>query len=197
MDPVSTSEAPAGAPSQPAAEAPVRELAAGASVAALHPRKYSDDELLAAPDDQLGPGQRRRKRNLERARAAEKRRADRAAKKGTKPAAAAEPKPAADDDQVDDDDRDDEQRAREVGGFWRLTIRLVSLLLYPFGWRLDALTEKECNEDVLLLAPLAKRHRWLDILVRYAALPYLLVERVISKARRRESPPAAPAKGAK
>jgi len=48
---------------------------------------------------------------------------------------------------------------------------------------------------VALLAPLARRHKWLDVLVRYAALPYLLAERVLAKAKRRESKGAAEKKG--
>lgn len=150
-----------------------------------------------APDAAKTPYQRRKEREAERTRKAAERRAAREAKK-TKPAAAADD---ADDDQADDDEgRDDAQRARETGGFWRLTLRVVSLLLMPFGYRLDPLTDKECAEDVALLAPLARRHRWLDVLVRYAALPYLLAERIAGKVKKRDADPAktptAPPKGA-
>jgi len=84
------------------------------------------------------------------------------------------------------DEWDEKQRALETGGAWRLALRIVSLCLWPFGWRLDALTKEECAADVALLAPLAGRHRWLELTIRYAALPYLLAERIATKAKRRE-----------
>ncbi len=130
------------------------------------------------------PYQRRRQREAERKRTAAERRAKREAKaatKGTEAAKAAEPAQAA------DDDRDDAQRAHETGGAWRLVLRLVSLVMWPFGYRLEPLTDKECAEDVRLLVPLARRHLWLDLCVRYAALPYLLVERIVAKTRRRDT----------
>lgn len=141
------------------------------------------DELRAIPEGDRTPAQRRRFKTLDKLDKARRRKEARDAKKGGAPAAA----PAAQAAQADEDDeeRDDAQRERETGGAWRLTLRIVGLLLYPFGYSLDALTDKECAEDVKLLAPLARRHRWLDLAIRYAALPYLLVERIAGKAKKR------------
>ncbi len=130
---------------------------------------------------ELSAYQRRRERERERERkkeAARAKRADREVAKAKEEAAT----PAA----PLDDDRDDAQRARETGGAWRLTLRLVGWCLWPFGYRLEPLTDKQVAEDTALLAPLARRHRWLDLLIRYAALPYLLVERIVTQLRRRE-----------
>lgn len=181
--------APAAEQPPPSAEAsePTAKPTGGAAPLSL-------EELRAIPEGERTARQKRRLSLLEKAAAAEARRAKRAAKAAAAAPAPAKEKPDADED----DDRDDAQRARETGGAWRLTLRIVSLILWPFGWRLEPLTDKECAEDVQLLAPLARRHRWLDMLIRYAALPYLLVERVVSKAKRREAEQPPPAgKGAK
>jgi hypothetical protein len=182
--PLEPTQAAAAAPPSSAGEPTTRAPGGAAPLTA--------DELRALPESQRTPQQKRRLSMLERKAKADAARAKRLAKKSA-PAAAA---PAAkdDDDELDEDERDDAQRERETGGFWRLTLRVMSLLLWPFGWRLEPLSDKECAEDVALLAPLARRHAWLDVLVRYAALPYLLVERVVSKAKRREpeKPPASP-----
>lgn len=120
---------------------------------------------------QLTPYQKRKARQEQREREAAEKKAAREAKKAGKAPTSSS---------------DEKQRARETGGFWRLTLRIVGLLMWPFGWRLEQLTAAECAEDVALLAPLASRHRWLEVLIRYAALPYLLVERMATKAKKRE-----------
>jgi hypothetical protein len=135
----------------------------------------------AAP---LTPYQRRKAKQDELKKLAAERRAKREAKKAEKGGAKA---PAAPADEVDDEDRDDDQRKRETSGAWRLTLRVVSLVLWPFGYRLDPLTDKEAAEDAGLLLPLVRKHRWLDALVAYAALPYLLAERVALKLKKREA----------
>lgn len=135
----------------------------------------------AAP---LTPYQKRKQREKERKEEAAARRAKRDAAKAAKTKAAPAAEAAADQD--DEDERDEAQRARETGGFWKLTLRVVSLCLYPFGYRLDPLDKGEVAEDVALLLPLTRRHKWLDVLVRYAALPYLLAERIAGKVRRRD-----------
>lgn len=135
----------------------------------------------AAP---LTPYQRRKEKERRSAAEAAARKAKREAAKAGKAGGKSEPAQKSTD--AADDDRDDAQRERETGGAWRLTLRIVGLLAYPFGYRLDPLTDKEVGEDVKLLAPLARRHLWLDVAIRYAALPYLLVERVVTKLKKRE-----------
>lgn len=133
--------------------------------------------LRAVPDAARTSYQRTKLRELERWDKRERRKA--AAPSSTKapPAKVAAAEPA--------EELDDAQRARETGGAWKLALRIVSLLLWPFGYRLESLTDKEVDEDVALLVPLTVRHRWLEVIVRYAALPYLLVERVVTKVRPR------------
>jgi hypothetical protein len=168
------------APAEPTQDAPaVAQPSSADGVASAQ----TSANAGAAPTTTETPYQRRKRVERERAAEAEKRKADRAAKRAAKGAAPAQ---AAKPTEQTDDEWDEDQRRRETGGFWRLTLRLVSLALWPFGYRLDALTDKECAEDVALLAPLAGRHKWLELLIRYAALPYLLAERIATKFRKRE-----------
>jgi hypothetical protein len=166
---------PAAVARPPGADGTVR----GSTSTAKGAAPLTLDELRAIPEAQRTRAQKRRLTTLDNERRLAERRAARAAKK-------AEPAPTAAGAEQSDEDRDDEQRKHETGGFWRLTLRVVGLVLWPFGYKLDDLTEKECAQDVALLLPLVKRHRWLDVLIRYAAVPYLLVERVVLKVRRRE-----------
>ena len=139
---------------------------------------------------QLSGYKLRKAREAEKQREADARKAKREAAKSGKSKPAAESKGDAAEPTVDE--WDEKQRALETGGAWRLALRIVSLCLWPFGWRLDALTTEECAADVALLAPLAGRHRWLELTIRYAALPYLLAERIATKAQRREPKKAEP-----
>jgi hypothetical protein len=139
---------------------------------------------------QLSGYKLRKAREVEKQREADARKAKREAAKAGKSKPAAESRSAAAEPTVDE--WDEKERAREVGGFWRLVLRIVSLCAWPFGYTLDQLTDKECGEDVALLAPLAGRHRWLELTIRYAALPYLLAERIATKAQRREPKKAEP-----
>jgi hypothetical protein len=142
----------------------------------------------AEPVQLFGKKSRKEREAAKKKKAADAR-ARREATKAGKPRPAAEPEGAAEPTL---DEWDEKQRTLETGGAWRLALRIVSLVLWPFGWRLDTLTEAECAEDVRLLAPLASRHRWLELAIRYAALPYLLAERIATKAKRREPKKAEP-----
>lgn len=194
MDPSAVNGAAPSEPTSQAASAVAPPSSPDGSESAPSPASggaapLTVEELRAIPERERTPRQKRRLALLEKQAKAEAARARREAKKAA--AAPAAPAPAASTPApVVEDERDDSQRARETGGFWRLTLRVVSLLLWPFGYRLEALTAKEVDEDVQLLAPLTKRHRWLDVLVRYAALPYLLAERIAGKVKKRE--PAKP-----
>lgn len=173
------------------------EFTGAAPAAEPAPAPAEASQSSPAPSDgaapaQLTPYQKRKERERELAKVAADRKAKREAAKpgkGGKAKAGAEPAQPAEETT---EEWDEAQRAREAGGFWRLTLRIVSLCMWPFGYRLDPLTDKECAEDVALLAPLASRHKWLEVMVRYAALPYLLVERVATKTKKREPPKDAP-----
>ncbi len=127
--------------------------------------------------------QRRKQREAARLAAAEKRRAAREARKAGKPAAEAKPDAPAD---LEEPDRDDKQRRREAAMFWRFVGRVASMLAWPFGYTFERITAAEAQEDAEYLVPLAVRYRWFDVAIRWAAIPFVLVERLSSKLKARE-----------
>lgn len=167
--PPSSGDAPAASPSKPTG---------GAAPLTL-------EQLQAIPEAQRTPYQKRKLRELEIKRAADERRQKREAKKVKAAPAAAAPAAA----ELDEDARDDKARAREAAMFWRFVFRLVNLIVWPFGFRVEKLAPAEAAEDAEYLVPLARKYRWFDVAIRWAALPFVLLERLTAHLKKRDTQP--------
>jgi hypothetical protein len=138
----------------------------------------------AAP---LTPYQKRKAKETAAAAAAAERKRKRLEKAAKKPAAPAATAPGKKTDPEDEDDeRDDAARAREAALFWRFVFRVVNLCAWPFGYRVDKLEKDEASEDAAYLVPLARRYAWFDATIRWAALPFVLAERIASHVKKRD-----------
>ncbi len=99
----------------------------------------------------------------------------------------AEPPPSQADAPADST-RTDAQRAADAAVFLRgFLMPLLSLLAYPFGWSLDLakFTEAQAKEDGAAWVPVARRYRWVDVLITWAGVPARITARVRELAQRR------------
>jgi hypothetical protein len=120
-------------------------------------------------------------------RAAERERLEAAAKPAAPAAGKATATPGAAPAPADPD-RTDAQRAADAAVFLRgFLLPVLSLLAYPFGWRLrvESFTAEQAREDAAAWVPVARRYRWVDLVITWAGVPARLVARVRELAERR------------
>lgn len=85
--------------------------------------------------------------------------------------------------------RTDAERAADAAVFLRGVVwPLTALGAWLFGYDLGELTEAMAREDAAAWVPLARRYRWLDLLVTWASAPARLIRRVRDLARKRAAP---------
>lgn len=138
-----------------------------------------------APAPELSPKEKRALRE-------KARREFRASERERLAAEAAAAAPAPEKETTADPSRTDGQRASDAAVFLRgVLFPFLSLLAYPFGYRLKLadFTEAKAREDAACWVPVARRYRFIDLLILWAGVPARIVARVRELVERREPKP--------